>query len=268
MSENEKEISIDTKHSGIMHSHDIDFIIHGADMQFVEMSLDPGEVVVGETGAMMFMDDGIGMSTKMSDGSEKNSGIFGSLMGAAKRSLTGEKFFMTFFTNQGHRKARLAFAAPYPGMIIPIELDKIGTPVLCQKEGFLCGTKGISIGLGFTKRIGAGLFGGEGYILQKLEGNGVAFIHSGGAILERNLGVGQKISVDTGSLVAFQASVDFDIKMVRGFSNMVFGGEDLFLTELTGPGKVWIQSMPYPRLVLNIRNTLFKMDTGKEKKGQ
>ncbi len=250
----------------IQTSHGVEFIIHGDDMQFVEMLLDPGEVAIGEAGAMMYMEQGIQMETKMSDGGENSKGVFGKVMGAAKRSMAGEKMFMTFYTNNGHGKLNVAFAAPYPGEIIPIDLNQLGGMIYCQKEGYLCGTSGVNISLGFTKRIGAGMFGGEGYILQKLSGTGLAFIHAGGSVIEKDLSAGQTLYVDTGSVVGFQGSVTFDVKMVQGVANMMFGGEDLFLSTLTGPGKVWIQSMPYFRLVSNIKQTMLDTRTRKEKK--
>ncbi len=244
---------------------EIDYIIHGNDMQFVEIILDPQEAVVAEAGAMMFMEDGVQMNTRMTDGSEKHSGIMGTLMGSAKRYMAGERLFMTFFTNNSRERKHVSFAAPYPGSIIPLDLGQLGT-ILCQKDGFLCGAKGVTVGVGFTKRIGAGMFGGEGYILQKLYGDGMAFIHAGGSILVRDLMPNEVIYVDTGSLVAFQSTVDFNIKMVTGVSNMMFGGEDLFLTTLKGPGRVWMQSMPFPRLVVNIREAINATRSSSEKK--
>lgn len=250
-------------------AHDVDYIIHGHDMQCVEIVLDPAETVIAEAGSLMYMENGIQMNTRVGDGSESGSGVMGSLLSAAKRSLTGEQLFMTQFTNAGKKKAKIAFAAPYPGCIVPLDLGALGT-VMCQKEGFLCGAKGVSVGFGFTKRISAGMFGGDGYILQKLEGDGMAFIHAGGSVIEKTLGAGELCYVDTGSVVGFQKSVDFSIAMVKGVSNMVFGGEDMFLTTLKGPGKVWVQSMPWPRLLATIRvgmqTTLTKKELKRQKK--
>jgi uncharacterized protein (TIGR00266 family) len=238
------------------HSHEIEYSIHGGDVQYVEVTLDPGETVVGEAGAMMYMDEGIQMDTKLSDGSQRGSGMLGSLVGAAKRKLAGEGAFITHFTNQLDGKRHVAFSAPSPGQIIALDLSQVGGRVLCQKDAFLCAAKGISVGIGFTKRLGAGWMGGEGFILQKVEGDGLAFIHAGGTMTEKLLKPGQIIYVDTGSLVAFQNGVDFDIQMISGMKNMMFGGEDMFITSLTGPGRIWIQSMPYPRLVGNILNVM------------
>lgn len=248
-------------------AHDVDYVIHGHDMQSVEVVLDPGETVIAEAGSLMYMENGIQMNTKLGDGSEKGSGVMGSLMSAAKRSLTGEQIFMTFYTNVGKKRAKVAFAAPYPGCTIALDLGQLGT-VMCQKQGFLCGAKGINVSFGFTKRLSAGMFGGDGYILQKLEGDGMAFIHAGGSIIEKSLAAGEVIYVDTGSVVAFQQSVDFSIAMVKGVSNMMFGGEDVFLTTMKGPGKVWVQSMPWPRLLATIRWGMQSTMTKKELKTQ
>jgi len=245
-------------------SHEIEYIIHGNDMQFVEIILDPDETVVAETGSMMYMEQGIQMETKMGDGSKKGSGVLGSLMGAAKRKMSGEDMFMTHFSNRGRGKVSAAFAAPYPGQIIPIDLGVCGGQILCQKGGFLCGAKGTSLSLGFTKRIGAGMFGGEGYVLQKISGDGLAFVHSGGTIIEKQVPAGKVLYVDTGSVVGFEASIDFDIQMVKGLSNMMFGGEDLFFSTLKGPGKVWIQSMPFPRLAATLRYAIIGMSGNKQ----
>ncbi len=241
-------------------SHEIEYIIHGNDMQFVEIILDPHETVVSEAGSMMFMDGGVKMETKVGDGSRQNSGVFGSVLGAAKRKITGEQLFMTHYTNHGQGKRSVAFAAPYPGQIIPIELAMCGGAIYCQRGGFLCGAKGTSLGVGLTRRLGAGMFGGDGYILQKLSGDGLAFIHSGGAVVEKTLAPNQVIYVDTGSVVGFESSIDFDIKMVKGLSNMMFGGEALFFSTLKGPGKVWIQSMPFNRLALTMRHTMMMLE--------
>lgn len=235
-------------------AHKIDYEIHGADTQFVEIELDPNESAVAEAGALLCMDDGIEMTTIMGDGSNaaEHSGILGGLLGAGKRLLTGESLFMTIFTNMGRGKKRVAFAAPYPGKIIPMDLEEQGGELICQKDAFLCAAKGVSIGIAFQKRIMAGLFGGEGFILQKLEGGGLTFIHAGGTIFERELSEGQVLRVDTGCVVALQPSVAFEIQAVRGIKSALFGGEGLFLARLTGPGKAWLQSMPFSHLAAQI----------------
>lgn len=230
--------------------HEIDYKIHGNEMQFVEIVLDPKETVVAEAGAMMMMDNSITMETIFGDGSEKSKsgGLFGKLGGAAKRVITGESLFMTAFTNSGYGRESVAFAAPYPGKILPMDIGALGGSLICQKDAFLCCAKGISLGIAFTKRIGAGFFGGEGFILQKLEGNGLAFIHGGGTIVRRTLMTGQTLKIDTGCLVAMTKNVSYDIQFVGGIKNTVFGGEGLFFATLTGPGDVWIQSLPFSKL--------------------
>jgi uncharacterized protein (TIGR00266 family) len=216
----------------------IDYKIFGDDMQLVEVELDPSEGVRAEVGAMMYMDDGIEMQTSTGGG----------LFKGFKRMLTGDGFFITTFLNTAQNKRRVAFGAPYPGKIIPLELDKLGGEFLCQKDSFLCAAKGIDIDIAFTKKIGAGLFGGEGFILQRLSGHGLAFVQAGGAIVQRNLQPGEVLHVDTGCLVAFHPSVDYDIRFIGGFKNALFGGEGLFLVKLTGPGPVYLQSLPFSRL--------------------
>lgn len=228
--------------------HEIDFKIYGDDMQFVEVELDPMEAAVAEAGGMMYMDEGIEMETIFGDGSQQNSGFLGALMGAGKRLLTGESMFMTVFQNRGHGKQRIAFGAPYPGKIIPIKLAELGGEILAQKDSFLCAAKGVTLGIAFTKRFGAGLFGGEGFILQRLQGDGLAFVHAGGTIMERDLAPGELVRVDTGCIVAFQPSVAYDIQMVRGIKTALFGGEGLFFATLRGPGRIWLQSLPLSRL--------------------
>ncbi|MFQ5655053.1 MAG: AIM24 family protein, partial [Planctomycetota bacterium] len=205
--------------------------------------------VLAEAGAMMHMDGSIDMQTRFGDGSEK--GIFGKLLGAGKRMLTGESLFLTTFTHQGRGKARVAFGAPYPGRIIPLDLGELG-PILCQKDSYLCSAMGIQVGIAFTRRFGAGLFGGEGFILQRLSGNGLAFAHAGGTVVERDLDPGERVLVDSGCLVGMQEAVKYDIQMVRGVKNWFFGGEGLFLATLTGPGRVWLQSLPFSRLANRI----------------
>ena len=228
--------------------HEIDYRIEGDDMQFVIVELDPGEAVVAEAGGMMYMEDNIAMETIFGDGSQKHDGFVGSLMGAGKRLLTGESLFMTVFLNQGVQKRRCAFGAPYPGKIMPVHLSTLGGELLAQKNAFLCAAKGVSVGIAFNKKIGAGFFGGEGFIMQKLEGDGWAFLHAGGTLHERTLQPGETIRVDTGCIVAFQPSVDFDIKFVGGVKTALFGREGLFFATLRGPGKIWLQSLPFSRL--------------------
>ena len=234
----------------MMNSHEIDFELFGDDMQFVEIELDPRETVVAEAGAMMMMDSSIEMETIFGDGSAKSNGggLFGKLGGAAKRVLTGESLFMTAFTNMGYGRESVSFAAPYPGKILPMDLGALGGELICQKDAFLCCAKGISIGIAFTKRIGAGFFGGEGFILQRLQGNGLAFVHGGGTIVRKTLMPGQTLKIDTGCLVAMTKNVSYDIQFVGGLKNTVFGGEGLFFATLTGPGEVWIQSLPFSKL--------------------
>lgn len=229
--------------------HEIDYRIYGEEMQFVEVELDPMEAAVAEAGGMMYMDDGIQMETIFGDGSQQQrSGLLGALMGAGKRLLTGESLFMTVFQNRGQGKRRVAFGAPYPGKIIAVHLHEIGGELLAQKDSFLCAAKGVSLGIAFTKRFGAGLFGGEGFILQRLQGDGLAFIHAGGTILQRDLAPGELLRVDTGCIVAFQPSVAYDIQLVGGIKTALFGGEGLFFATLRGPGRVWLQSLPLSRL--------------------
>ena len=228
--------------------HEIDFKIYGDDMQFVEVELDPMEAVVAEAGGMMFMEDGIQMETIFGDGSQQSGGFLGSLLGAGKRLIIGESLFMTVFENRGAGKKKVAFGAPYPGKIIPVRLSEVGGELLAQKGAFLCAAKGVSVGIAFTKRFGAGLFGGEGFILERLQGDGLAFVHAGGTIYQRDLAPGELLRVDTGCLVAFQPSVDYDIQMVGGIKSALFGGEGLFFATLRGPGHVWLQSLPFSRL--------------------
>lgn len=227
---------------------EIDYKILGAEMQLVEIELDPQESVVAEAGAMTYMEDGIEVKTIFGDGSNQNNDLISSLVGAGKRLITGTTIFMTVFTNQGLGKKKVAFAAPYPGKIIPIDLAKVNGKFICQKDSFLCAAKGVSLGLEFAKNIGAGFFGGEGFILQKLEGDGLAFIHAGGTIIKRVLEPGEVLRVDTGCIVAFTQNVEYDIQMVKGVKSMLFGGEGLFYATLQGPGLVLLQSLPISRL--------------------
>jgi uncharacterized protein (TIGR00266 family) len=246
--------------------HDVEFEIFGDDMQYVEIELDPTEAAVAEAGAMMFMDDGIEMETIFGDGSQQQSGILGSLVGAGKRLLTGESLFMTVFGNQGSGKKRVAFGAPYPGKVIPIYLPDVGGKLVAQKDSFLCAAKGVSVGIAFQKKIGAGLFGGEGFIMQSLEGDGLAFVHAGGTLCERTLEAGQTMRVDTGCIVGFQPSVEYDVKFVGGIKSALFGGEGLFFATLRGPGKIWLQSLPFSRLADRILATAPK--TGGKSRGE
>ncbi|MCH9808268.1 MAG: AIM24 family protein [Alphaproteobacteria bacterium] len=227
---------------------DIDFEIKGQEMQFVEIELDPGESTIAEAGSMMFKDVPVDMDTIFGDGSAQQTGILGSIMGAGKRLLTGESLFMTVFTHHGQGKARVAFAAPYPGTVIPFHLADIGGQLICQKDAFLCAAKGVSVGMHFQKRIMTGLFGGEGFIMQKLEGDGFAFIHVGGTIIERELAPGEELHVDTGCVAAMTSTVEFDVVRAGSVKSMIFGGEGVFFAHLRGPGKIWLQSLPFSRL--------------------
>lgn len=231
-----------------MNSHEIDYKLIGEEMQAVEIELDPMETVVAEAGSLMMMDTEIEMNTIFGDGSNQNNGIFDKFLSAGKRMLTGESLFMTTYTNVGQGKKKALFASPYPGKIIPMDLSEMGGRLICQKDAFLCAAKGVSVGIEFQKRIGTGLFGGEGFIMQKLEGDGMAFVHSGGTIIERTLAPGELLKVDTGCLVAFTQQVDYDIQYIGGLRNAVFGGEGVFLAQLRGPGKVYVQSLPFSRL--------------------
>jgi uncharacterized protein (TIGR00266 family) len=230
----------------------IDYDIYGDDMQYVEIELDPGEAAIGEAGMMMFMQDGVEMETIFGDGSAAQSGLLGKLMGAGKRLLTGESLFTTVYENQASGKRRVAFSAPYPGKIIPVNLAEMGGTLICQKDAFLCAAKGVSLGIALQQRLGAGFFGGEGFILQKLEGDGMAFFHVGGTVAEKTLAPGEILRVDTGCVAALQPSVDFDIQYVGKLKTALFGGEGLFFAKLTGPGKVWLQSLPLSRLANRI----------------
>ncbi|MFQ5779257.1 MAG: TIGR00266 family protein [Nitrospiria bacterium] len=226
----------------------IDYEIFGAEMQYVEVELDPKEAAVAEAGGMMYMENDIDMETIFGDGSEKNSGLIGALLGAGKRLLTGESLFMTVFINRGNGKRKIAFASPYPGKIIPLDLKELGGEILCQKDAFLCAAKGVSVGIAFQRRMGVGLFGGEGFIMQKLEGDGLAFVHAGGTLSEKKLAPGERIRVDTGCIVALQPSVSYDIEYVGKIKSALFGGEGLFFATLRGPGTAWLQSLPLNRL--------------------
>lgn len=233
-----------------MKAHEIEYKLHGDDMQFVEIELDPQESVVAEAGVMMMMEENIEMETVF--GTEQSGGFFGKLVGAGKRLITGEDLFMTVFTNTGHEKRHVSFAASYPGKIIPVDLTEYNGKVICQKDAFLCAAKGVSVGIEFTKKMGSGFFGGEGFIMQKLEGDGLAFMHAGGTIYKRDLKPGEKLRIDTGCLVAMTKDINYDIEFVGNVKTALFGGEGLFFASLEGPGTVWIQSLTLSRLAQRI----------------
>jgi uncharacterized protein (TIGR00266 family) len=230
-------------------SHEIDYQIRGEDIQIVEVELDPLETVIAEAGAMLYMEDGIQFEAKMGDGSNPNQSLFDKLLSAGSRVLTGESIFMTHFTNHSNRKAKVAFSAPYPGTVIPVDLAMMnGNEIIAQKDGFLCAALGTKVSITFNKKLGAGLVGGEGFILQKLQGDGKAFIHAGGTLIERTLN-NETLRIDTGCVVAFEPQIDFDVQMAGGLRSVIFGGEGIFLATLRGTGKVWLQSMPIRKLI-------------------
>ena len=231
-----------------MTSHEIDYHIYGEEMQYVEIELDPQEAVVAEAGSFMMMDSGIQMETIFGDGSNQDKGVLGKLFSAGKRLLTGESLFMTAFLNTVQGKKKVSFASPYPGKIIPIDLTEFSGKFICQKDAFLCAAKGVRVGIEFSKKLGRGLFGGEGFIMQKLEGDGLAFVHAGGTLGRKELVAGEEIKVDTGCVVGFTQTVDYDIEFVGGIKNTIFGGEGLFFARLRGPGTVYVQSLPFSRL--------------------
>ena len=231
-----------------MTSHEIDYRIIGNDIQFVEIELDPGETVIAEAGTMVYMEQGISFDVKMGDGSSPNKGVLGSLLSAGSRLITGESLFLTNFTNKGQTKSRVAFASPYPGTILPVDLRQVRNNLVVQKDGFLCAAFGTKLSITLNRKIGSGLLGGEGFILQKLEGDGKAFIHAGGTVIERQLN-NDMLRIDTGCVVAYEPSLDFDIETTGSLKSMVFGGEGLFLATIRGTGKVWLQSMPIRRLI-------------------
>ncbi|MBQ0935060.1 TIGR00266 family protein [Ideonella paludis] len=230
----------------------VDYEIKGSEMQFVEVELDPGEAAVGEAGSLMYMESGIGMDTVFGDGAQQSGGFFGKLLGAGKRLITGESLFTTVYTNNGSGKQKVAFAAPYPGKIIPMELSKMGGMLICQKDAFLCAARGVSLGIYFQQKLSVGFFGGEGFIMQKLEGDGLAFVHAGGTVMRRELKPGETLLVDTGCVVAFTPNVNFEIQYVGKIKTALFGGEGLFFAKLTGPGTVWLQSLPFSRLASRV----------------
>ena len=244
-------------------AHEIDYEIFGEEMQFVEIELDPQETVVAEAGSFMMMDDGIEMATIFGDGSTSGgSGLFGKLLGGAQRLITGESLFMTAYTHGGRGKAKVSFASPYPGKIIALDLAKYGGKIVCQKDAFLCAAKGVSVGVEFSRKLGRGLFGGEGFIMQKLEGDGMAFCHAGGHVVEKVLTPGETLRIDTGCLVAYSKGVSYDIEMVPGIRNKFFGGEGFFFAKLRGPGRVWIQTLPFARLASRVLQNA-RTSTGK-----
>ncbi len=234
-----------------MHCHNVDYQIIGHDMQMVEVELDPGETVIAEAGAMNYMEEGIAFEAKMGDGSDADQGVIGKLFSAGKRKLTGESVFMTHFTNNGSKKSHVSFAAPFPGSIVDVDLSEVGEELFCQKDSFLAAALGTKVDVAFNRRFGSGFFGGEGFILQRLQGDGMAFMHAGGTVVRKEL-KGESLYLDTGCLVAFSKGIDYDIKMVSGFKSMFFGGEGLCLATLTGTGTVWIQSLPFSRLAERI----------------
>ncbi|MDO9199567.1 TIGR00266 family protein [Rhodoferax sp.] len=248
----------------------VDYEIKGSEMQFVEVELDPGEAAVGEAGSLFFMDAGIGMDTVFGDGSggSGGGGFFGKLLGAGKRLVTGESLFTTVYTNQVAQKQRVAFGAPYPGKILPMDLKTLGGLLICQKDAFLCAARGVSLGIHFQQKLSVGFFGGEGFIMQKLEGDGLAFVHSGGTVLERRLQPGEVLRVDTGCVVAYTPDVDFDIQFVGGVKTALFGGEGLFFAVLRGPGTVWMQSLPFARLASRIFAAAPRMQGGGGRGGE
>ncbi|MBY8962698.1 TIGR00266 family protein [Flavobacterium sp. D11R37] len=235
-----------------MTAHEIDYEIFGEEMQYVEIELDPQEAVVAEAGSFMMMDNGISMQTIFGDGSNQNQGVMGKLFSAGKRLLTGESLFMTVFLNEYQGKRKVSFASPYPGKIIPIDLSEFGGRFICQKDAFLCAAKGVTVGIEFSRKLGRGFFGGEGFIMQKLDGDGMAFVHAGGTLARKELAAGEMLKVDTGCIVGFTPTVDYDIQFVGGIRNTLFGGEGLFYATLRGPGIVYIQSLPFSRLASRV----------------
>lgn len=249
-----------------MNTHELAYRIIGEEMQCVEIELDPLETVIAEAGSLMMMDGSIQMKTVFGDGSKGDQSFLGKMFSAGKRVLTGESLFMTAYTNNGATKDHVTFAAPYPGKVIALDVAELGGKVICQKDAFLCAAQGTAIGIEFQKRIGVGLFGGEGFIMQKIEGDGLAFVHAGGTVIERELKPGELLKVDTGCIVAFTKDIDYDIEFVGGIKNTFFGGEGLFFGALRGPGKVWIQSLPFSRLADRIISSAPKM--GGKRKGE
>lgn len=248
-----------------MQNHEIDYRIIGEEMQYVEIELDPNETAIAEPGSFMMMDDGIQMETIFGDGSQQPGGLLNKLFSAGKRMLVGESLFMTAYTNVGHGKRHVSFAAPFPGKIIPVDLLRLGGKVVCQKDAFLCAAKGVSVGIEFQKKLGTGLFGGEGFIMEKLEGDGMAFMHAGGHVFQKELRPGELIKIDTGCIVGFTSSVNYDIQFVGGIKNTIFGGEGVFFATLQGPGTVWIQTLPISRLASRILS--YSRGSGRKEEG-
>jgi uncharacterized protein (TIGR00266 family) len=245
-------------------SDEIDYEIFGNEMQYVEITLDPNEMVIAEAGAMMYMTPDIKMETTFGDPSKQEKGFLGKVLSAGKRVITGESLFMTTFSACGTGRAKVAFASPYPGKIVPMHLDQLGGELICQKDSFLCGARGTQIGIAFQKKIGVGLFGGEGFIMQRLTGDGIVLVHAGGTLMQRNLAAGEMLKVDTGCLVALTPSVNYDIQFVGGIKNTLFGGEGLFFAALTGPGTIWLQSLPFSRMAGRVVAAAGGGRTGKE----
>ena len=246
----------------------IDYRIVGSEMQFVEVELDPNEAAIGEAGSMMYMEAGVTMDTVFGDGSAAQSGgIFGKLLGAGKRLITGESLFTTVYTNQDRVKRKLAFAAPYPGKILPMDLRQLGGTLICQKDAFLCAARGVSLGIAFQKKLSVGFFGGEGFVMQKLDGDGMAFVHAGGTVVRRDLQAGEYLMVDTGCVVAYTTGVNFEIQYVGKIKTALFGGEGLFFAKLSGPGQVWLQSLPFSRLASRVFAAAPQMGGSKEEGG-
>lgn len=235
---------------------EIDYEIFGHEAQYVEITLDPGEQTIAEAGALMYLTDGIAMETVLGDPSQQDSGLLGKALSAGKRVMTGESLFMTTFTNRGGSVGKVAFGSPYPGRMVPLHLDQLGGEIICQKDAFLCGARGISVGIAFQKKIGAGLFGGEGFIMQRLSGDGIAIVHAGGTMMYRELAAGETIRVDTGCLMAMGPTVHYDIQFIGGLKNAFFGGEGLFLATLRGPGPIWLQSLPFSRLAGRVASAI------------
>jgi uncharacterized protein (TIGR00266 family) len=245
--------TFETKQNKMRTNHEIDYQIYGEELQFVEIELDPQEIAIAESGSFLMMDNGIEMATIFGDGSsQQGGGLLGKLMKAGKRLLIGESLFMTAFTNAGQGKKKVSFAAPYSGKIIPIDLTRYQGKIIAQKDSFLCAAKGVGVGIEFQRRLGTGIFGGEGFIMEKLEGDGLCFMHAGGYVMEKELQHGEILKVDTGCVVAYTSGIDFDIEFIKGIRNWMFGGEGLYFAKLTGPGKVWIQSLPISRLASRI----------------
>jgi uncharacterized protein (TIGR00266 family) len=246
----------------------IDYKINGAEMQFVEIELDPAEAAIGEAGSMMYMESGIAMDTVFGDGSSQGGGGFlGKLMGAGKRLITGESLFTTVFTNQDSLKRKVAFAAPYPGKILPMDLKQLGGTLICQKDAFLCAARGVALGIAFQKKLSVGFFGGEGFVMQKLDGDGLAFVHAGGTVMRRDLQLGESLFVDTGCVVAYTSGISFEIQYVGKVKTALFGGEGLFFAKLTGPGQVWLQSLPFSRLASRVFAAAPQTGGSKEESG-